>query len=132
MILCDSKCCPLYQSGSEYRHFCSQQLFDVFILKIIRVIYWFFLHTNILVSITKKMIHTMSFNKYYLLPVLQFLGLVQQIGNDKKCYHSFRGSFFRDLYHDPNQDFALDPPLHFERKLTLGSSSEYQLEAVWK
>lgn len=61
---------------------------------------------------------------------MRLLGLIQQMGNDKIV--TIPLEVHVDLYQDPNKDFALDTPPHFDRKLTLGSSLEYQLEAVWK
>lgn len=52
------------------------------------------------------------------------------MGNDENVTIPLEVPF--DIYQDPNRDFSLYPPPHFERKLILGSVSEYQLEAVWK
>lgn len=64
---------------------------------------------------------------------MQLVGLIQQMGNDENVTIPLEVPF--DIYHvyqDPNRDFSLYPLPHFERKLILGSFSEYQLEAVWK
>lgn len=65
-----------------------------------------------------------------MLTVLQFLRIIQQMGNDENVTIPLEVPF--DIYQDPNRDFSLYPLPYFERKLILGSFSEYQLEAVWK
>lgn len=61
---------------------------------------------------------------------MQLVGLIQQMGNDENVTIPLEVPF--NIYQDPNRDFSLYPLPHFERKLILGSFSEYQLEAVWK
>lgn len=65
-----------------------------------------------------------------MLTVLQFLRIIQQMGNDENVTIPLEVPF--DIYQDPNREFSLYPLPHFERKLILGSFSEYQLEAVWQ
>lgn len=65
-----------------------------------------------------------------MLTVLQFLRIIQQMGNDENVTIPLEVPF--DIYQDPNREFSLYHLPHFERKLILGSFSEYQLEAVWQ
>lgn len=61
---------------------------------------------------------------------MQLVGLIQQMGNDENVTIPLEVPL--DIYQDPNRDFFLYPLPHFQRKLILGSFSEYQLEAVWQ